>query len=112
MSTFTYTPDFGATRSSRPTVTTVKFGDGYESRQATGINADLKSWTLTFAARTDTEANAIEAFLDARAGVESFDWTAPNAAASAKYVCREWQRTLDACNLNTIQATFDQLAEP
>lgn len=90
----------------------MKFGDGYEVRQAVGINANLKSWSLTFKARSDAEANAIEAFLDACAGVESFDWTAPNAAASAKFVCREWQRTLDSCNLNTIQATFDQLAEP
>jgi phage-related protein len=111
VSTFSYTADFGAVRSSKPAVTQVKFGDGYEARQQFGINQNLKQWQLTFKNRSDTDANAIETFLDARAGTESFDWTPPNGS-SAKWICREWSRALDNYNYNTIQATFEQLMEP
>lgn len=111
MPTFTFVSDFGAAINSKPSVTVVKFGDGYEKRQAFGINQNLKSWSLQFSNRTDTDADGIEAFLDARAGVESFDWTAPSGGAY-KYVCREWSRTLENFNNNTIQATFEQVAEP
>ena len=111
MATFTYISDFGAAINSKPSVTVVKFGDGYEKRQAFGINQNLKSWSLQFSNRTNTDADGIEAFLDARAGVESFDWTEP-FGTGYKYVCREWSRTVEMFNNNTIQATFDEVAEP
>lgn len=108
MATFNFTPDFSAQVSSRPVVRAVKFGDGYEQRLAYGINNNPKQWSLTFAARDDSEANSIEAFFDARGGVESFDWTAPNGTYG-KYVCREWNRTFDKSNLNTVTASFEQV---
>ena len=111
MPTFTFVSDLGAARVSKPAVTAFKFGDGYEKRQSFGINQNLKSWSLEFRNRSDTEANNIEAFLDARAGVESFDWTEP-FGTGYKYVCREWSRTVEMFNNNTIQATFDEVAEP
>jgi phage-related protein len=111
MPTFTYVSDFGAAVSSKPSVTVVKFGDGYEKRQAFGINQNLKSWSLTFRNRTNTDADAIESFLNARAGVESFDWTPPSGGGT-KWVCREWNRTLENYNNNSVQATFEQVAEP
>jgi len=111
MATFTFTPSFEATESSKPNVRQVQFGDGYSQRLTVGLNQNPKEWGLVFSERTDTERDNILAFLDARAGAESFDWTPPRGTAG-KYICEEWQVTLRAYNFNTIQATFRQVFEP
>lgn len=111
MATFTYTPSFEATESSRPRARKVQFQDGYEQRLRFGLNTDPKEWDLTFTERTDTERDQIIAFFEARAGVESFDWTPPRGIAG-KYVCEEWQVTLRSCNFNTIRTKFRQVFEP
>lgn len=111
MATFTYTPSFEATESSKPRVRKFQAGDGYEQRIRFGLHTDPKEWSLTFANRTDSERNNILSFLEARAGVESFDWTPPRGTAG-KYVCEEWQVTLSNCNNNQIRATFRQVFEP
>jgi phage-related protein len=111
MATFTYTPSFEATESSKPRAHKFQAGDGYEQRIRFGLNTDPKEWTLTFSERTDTERDAILAFLEVRAAVESFDWTPPRGDAG-KYVCEEWQVTMRAYNFNTIQATFREVFEP
>lgn len=107
MTTFTYTPDFGATMTKHPRANVVRFADGYEQRVSYGINTSPADWTLSFSMRDDTEANAIDAFLTALRGVESFDWTPPGGTAG-KYVCREWTRSMDKNNLNTVKAKFEQ----
>lgn len=113
MATFTWTPSFEATESSKPRVRKFQAGDGYEQRITFGLNFDLKEWDLTFDNRDDAETAAIKAFLEARAGVESFTWTPPTTGANpAQFVCEEWQITLNACNLNTIRTKFRQVAEP
>lgn len=110
MATFTFTPSFDATEASKPRVRRFQAGDGYEQRVRFGLNTDPKEWALTFANRDDTERDQITAFLEARGGVESFDWTPPRGTAG-KYVCEEWQVTLSNCNNNQIQATFRQVYE-
>lgn len=111
MATFTYTPSFEATESSQPRVRKFQAGDGYEQRIRFGLNTNSKEWNLVFSNRTDTERDLIAAFLDARGGVESFDWTPPRGTAG-KYVCEDWQITLSNCNNNQIRATFRQVFEP
>lgn len=112
MPTFTYTPDYSAQVSYKPRVRTARFGDGYEQRQGDGINTQPQTWSLTFANRTNTDASGIQSFLSARAGVESFDWTPPDSVTSIKVICREWQKTMNRFNLNTITALFEQVFEP
>lgn len=111
MATFTYTPDFGANKKLTPRIKSISFGDGYEQRYNDGLNTNPQIWMLSFSNRTDTEAEAIDDFLAARGGVESFDWTPYNESAG-KYVCKEWSKSLDSYNRNTIQATFVQVFEP
>jgi phage-related protein len=111
MATFTYTPSFEATENSQPRVRRFQAGDGYEQRITFGLHADPKEWSLTFANRDDTERDNILTFLEARGGVESFDWTPPRGTAG-KYVCSEWQTTLSNCNNNQIQVTFREVFEP
>lgn len=109
MTMFTYTPDFGAKVSKRPEVRAVKFSDGYEQRVSYGINTTAQVWELTFAFRDDTEAGGIDSFLSARRGVDSFSWQPPNEPAALKFICREWSRSVDENNLNTISARFEQV---
>lgn len=111
MATFTYTPSFEATEASKPRVRRFQAGDGYEQRVTFGLNPDPKEWTLSFANRTDAERENIVSFLEARGGVESFDWTPPRGSAG-KYICEEWQITLSNCNNNQVQATFREVFEP
>ena len=40
-------PNFGASKTSQPTVRNVQFGDGYSQRLRYGLNTDLKVWSLT-----------------------------------------------------------------
>jgi len=111
MATFTWLPDYGASYEIKPSVRVAKFGDGYEQRQANGLNPQAKTWSLQFPSRSDAEASAISAFLAARGAVESFDWTDPSGGVG-KYVCRGWSLAKDQYNLNTIACKFEQVFEP
>lgn len=111
MATFTWTPDFGAKVAIKPRVRNIAFGDGYEQRQAIGINARNDTWDLQFQRRTNTETDAILAFFGARNAVEAFDWTPPNEDTAIRVVCREWDKTLDRYNLNTVSAQFIRVYE-
>jgi len=111
MATFTYTPSFTADLQEQPQIRTVQFGDGYEQRLAYGLNTQPKAWSLQFNNRDDAERDNILAFLRARGGVESFDWTDPNSYAG-KWVCSEWRTSQVSCNFNNITVTFRQVFEP
>jgi phage-related protein len=111
MATFLFTPTYEANEMSEPRVRKFQAGDGYEQRIRFGLHTDAKEWSLTFAAKTNTERDDILTFLETRGGVESFDWTTPRGFAG-KYVCEKWQTTLQAEDSSTIQATFRQVFEP
>ena len=112
MAVFSYIPDYGAGRSHTPRVRSVRFGDGYEQRLAYGLNTNLQVWQLSFNARTDVETDNILDFLDARNGVESFDWTTPDGVTGKKWVCRQWQKNMTAFNINSVSCQFEEVAEP
>lgn len=110
MATFTYTPSFSATESSKPRVRTFKAGNGYEQRVRFGLRTDPKSWDLQFNERTNTEREAILAFLETAGGATSFDWTPPRGTAG-KFVCEDWSVEMRSFNFNNIRATFRQVFE-
>ena len=107
MATFTYIPSFSATESSKPRVRTFKAGDGYEQRVRFGLRTDPKEWQLTFSERTDTEAGGILAFLEARGGAESFDWTPPQRLGGNRLLWSEgfdnavWEKFFASITPNT-----------
>ena len=114
MATFpSITPTYGLQRSSAPNFRKVQFGDGYEARLTYGINQNPKVFNLTFEV-SETDADTIETFLDARAAnnMESFDFTPPGESSSSKFVCEQWTKTIPYLNRATIQATFIQKFEP
>jgi phage-related protein len=108
MSTFTWVPDIGAKCDRKPSIRSVKFGEGYEQRAANGLNPDLRTYTLTFTGRSAAESTAIDAFLTTQGGVTSFDYTHPGES-SRKFVCREWSSTDAGYQVKTISATFMQV---
>ena len=87
--TFSWYPDASSQQSCKPAVQVTKFGDGYETRVAVGINTMPMKWSLSFD-RAQAVGKAILDFLRARGGVEVFYWTNPMGEAG-KYVCREWK---------------------
>jgi len=114
MATFpAITAAYGASKTSRPTNRVVKFGDGYEQVLRFGLNQNPKVWNLTWQNITESNADTIEAFLDARADDgDAFDWTPPDSATSYKWRCDEWSKTITYNNRATITATFRQVYEP
>ena len=112
MATFpAITPTYGAQKSSAPNVRTAKFGDGYEQRVTFGINQNPKVWDLTWNI-SETDADTIETFLDARAGVEPFQWTPLGESTEYNWVCQQWNKSIPYLNRATITATFRQVFEP
>lgn len=113
MATFpNYNPVYSASKSSQPTIRTVQFGDGYAQRLTYGLNQNPKEWRLTFDV-TDTDADTIEAFLNARAAdAASFDWTPPDTNISYKWVCSDWNREMYEFQRSRITTTFRQVFEP
>ena len=104
-------PEFGATENSAPRVRRVQFGDGYVQRLGFGLNLDLKKWSLVWENLGDTDTQTIEAFLEARGGSEYFTWTPPDSTTSSKWICAEWSKTMVAAEINTIRATFEEVAD-
>jgi phage-related protein len=112
MATFPdYKPRPGASKNSAPVVRSTKFGDGYEQRVRFGLNQDPKEWTLEWNL-SDEAATEVETFLEARAGVESFDWEPPDAGTSYKWICSQWSKSIDDPYRAVIRATFRQVFEP
>jgi|TARA_B100000073_G_C23356568_1_gene421058 phage-related protein len=103
-------PTYGVQKSSQPKVRIAQFGSGYSQRTVFGLNQNPKVYNLTFEV-SETDADTIEDFLDARGGAERFNFTPPGEASSGKYICREWSKTIPYLNRATIQATFEQVFE-
>ena len=107
------TPDFGAVRRSAPVIRKVKFGDGYEARFTMGLNQDPKVWDLKWTAKDSTDADAIEAFFDARAADNaSFDWSPIGDTNTYKWVVDQYSRNHRYAEVNEITASFREVFEP
>jgi phage-related protein len=113
MATFpSISPTYGAQKSSQPKIKETQFGDGYSQRIRWGLNQNPKKWNLTWEV-SETEADTIETFLNARANDgASFDWTPPDESTSYKWTCYQWQKSIPYLNRASITATFNQVFEP
>ena len=107
-------PTYGQRKKSRPLTRTVRFADGYEHRLLFGLaqHQNPKEFSFTFDV-SETDADTIETFLDARAvDSASFDFTPPGEASSSKFVCESWSKSIPYNNRASIQATFREVFEP
>ena len=107
-------PTYGTRKNNAPISRTVRFADGYEHRIVFGLaqNQNPKIFNLTFNV-SETDADTIETFLDARAEDQaSFTFTPPNESSSSQFVCESWSKQVRYTNRATINATFRQVFEP
>ena len=114
MATFpSITPRYGQQKRSEPLTRVVRFADGFEQRILFGLasHQNPKVFNFTFEV-SETDADTIETFLDARAlDNSSFDFTPPGEASSSKFVCENWSKQISYLNRATIQATFREVFE-
>lgn len=96
-------PDMGV--DSEPQVTVVKFGDGYEQRRVTGLNSNLKKYSVTIRT-TRQDAGYLEDFLSEHNGVKAFLWTPPYGYRQIKVVCRKW-----SVKVGLLKTTFTMIFE-
>ena len=115
MATFpSITPTYGVQKRSAPNTRTVRFADGYEHRILFGLaqNQNPKIYSLTFEV-SETDADTIETFLDARANDSaSFTFTPPGESSASQYVCESWNKSIPYVNRARVQATFREVFEP
>jgi len=107
-------PTYGVQKNSVPKTRVITFADGYEHRLLFGLpeHQNPKIFNLTFEV-SETDADTIETFLDARANDSaSFDFTPPGEASSSKFVCESWNKSIPYVNRARIQVTFRQVFEP
>ena len=104
-------PSYGAIKRSNPNVSVIQYGDGYAKRLVFGENQDSKQWNVRWKNISETDADTIENFLEARKGSETFTWTPPSGS-SAKWICMSWSKAIPFLNRATIQATFIEVFEP
>ena len=107
-------PTYGQRKQSRPLTRTIRFADGYEHRLLFGLaqHQNPKEFSFTFDV-SETDADTIETFLDARAvDSASFTFTPPGESSSSQFVCESWSKSIPYNNRATIQATFRQVFEP
>ena len=107
-------PTYGIRKKSKPLTRTIRFADGYEHRLLFGLaqHQNPKEFSLTFEV-SETDADTIETFLDARANdSDSFTFTPPGESSSSEFVCENWTKSIPYNNRATIQATFREVFEP
>ena len=107
-------PSYGTRKKNAPLTRTVKFADGYEHRILFGITGhqNPKQFNLEFNV-SETDADTIEAFLDARAlDQDSFTFTPPGESSSSQFVCEKWDKSIPYNNRASITATFREVFEP
>lgn len=107
---FIWNPSYGSRQSSSPVVRSVRFGDGYEQRLSYGLNTDLKTWDVSFDNVSTAVKDQITGFLDARQGVQNFNWASPEGAVGS-YVCQQWDVTASGPSRWTITATFREVVD-
>ena len=107
-------PTYGQRKKSQPKTRIVRFADGYEHRLLFGLaqHQNPKEYSFTFEV-TESQADIIETFLDARANDnDSFTLTPPGESSSSEFVCENWTKSIPYLNRATIKATFRQVFEP
>ena len=108
-------PSFSVRKKSKPKIRSVRFADGFEQRIFFGLaqHQNPKIFNFNWNNITETESDALELFLDARAeDGKSFTYQPLGEASSMKFKCEEWDKLMDRPGLVTLSATFTEVFEP
>lgn len=109
-------PDKGFSRSNKPNVHTISFGDGYEQRLADGINNLQQELNVNFSTRPKAEIDDLVAFFESLGGVTKFrfdieDSNAGSSTETIKCICDDWQQTWEYANFYSLSARFRRVYE-
>ncbi|EAC0927409.1 TPA: phage tail protein [Salmonella enterica subsp. enterica serovar Enteritidis] len=108
MKTFHWAPREGMQSSVSPSVTVVKFGDGYEQRRPSGLNHKLINFQLVFRTTSEESRKALDSFLLEHGGCRAFLWIPPKYNRTIRVVCREWTVT-DNATYSDFSCKFEQV---
>ncbi|MGF6877362.1 phage tail protein [Paraburkholderia sp. MM5477-R1] len=97
-----------------PRVMKAQFGDSYAQRRPDGINTQDRVWSVQMRNQAASVADAVIAFLEARNGVDVFNWTPPRTASAEDVICPKWSlaygdQVADGSRLMNITMTFEQV---
>lgn len=73
-----------------PKVIKAQFGDGYAQRRPGGINTQARMWSVDMKNIDATTCNDVLTFLEARNGVEVFNWTPPRSTDVQSVIAPSW----------------------
>ena len=95
----------GSERRRSPRIHEVELGDGYVQRAGRGINNLGRSYRARWEQRLLTELDPLDAFLEARGGVEPFYFTIAGDV-QRQWICKTWSRTRRSAIRGDLLAEF------
>lgn len=101
-------PDFSLTEKPALAVDSVQFGDGYTQRRPSGLNNVRRSWSATWTALPDADAEVLYQFLLSRQGVYAFLWRIPKSSEMVRVVASDIQKSLAYPRYSNVSATFTE----
>lgn len=107
MKTFNWPVRPNVKESAEPQVNVIKFGDGYEQRQAKGINNNLRTYDVELKVINE-EAILIDNFFSFHGAIKPFLWREPKLNHFIKVKCTKWSSIVDY-KVTTISATFEEI---
>lgn len=101
---FNWCPRLSASASTKFSVRTAQFGDGYQQVSANGLNPRTQEWSVEFTGSASYIA-AIKNFLDGHKGYQAFQW-APPLEPIGLFRCDEYAPTALGNEIYNLAATF------
>lgn len=109
MSDFKWQFSTDLTEDSTVALKSVKFGDGYQQRYASGINNLQQTWSGSIT-RAKEEVDEVIAFLKARSNGQSFTFT-PIGGTEVRVTCTKWSRTWEGPYVCKLSLTLERVYE-
>lgn len=106
MKTFRWKVKPGMDVASVPSVRKVRFGDGYSQRAPAGLNANLKTYSVTLSVPRE-EATVLESFLEEHGAGNPFR-TPPYEWRQIKVTCAKWSSRVSMLRVE-FSAEFEQV---
>ena len=107
---FFWIPSYNSNINLNPKIKSIRFGDGYETRNADGINNLLLELDLAFENRSLTEYTSIMHFLGTQEGHKSFLYTPLIPYNKQKlFVCRSWNGKCNFYENYSISCKFEEV---
>lgn len=99
-------PDYGFKETPETNATVITLGDGYESREAVGLNPTKTTYSPVWSNLLPGPAQAAYEFLKARLKVNAVNWVHPVTGVTLKVVPQDVDINYDDYNNAVLNVTF------